>query len=188
MPVSRPYYNLHQIITGQYSSGGEYVYKDGTDYIGPFHILPSEQFFTGPRPEPNSKEIFVKRLEITPDILRYNINAGGTTSRYETPIPISRFPTSDEYSIGEMERYFVQKRNSPRNTIIEIDYIQFNKINKQNSPGINGVVWRELLLTWKISKLSSNDAYAWNQRIVISNENIFPGLQNFLSNFLEFYR
>lgn len=188
MPVSRPYYNLHQIITGRYTSGDEYVLEDGTDYVGPFHILPTNQLFTGPRPEPKSKEIFEKRLDVTNDILRYNINTGNKTSRYETPIAISRVPTGDEYAIGIMERYFVQKRNSPSNTIIEIDNIQFNKINQQNNPGINGVIWKELLINWRISKIPKQDAYELNRRLVTEAENNFPGLKNFLSNYLEFYK
>jgi hypothetical protein len=188
MPVSKPYYNLHQVITGQYTSGNEYVFSDGIDYIGPFHVLPSNQYFTGPRPESNSKEIFEKRQDIALDQLIYNRKTGNSISRYETPVAISRNPTSDEYSIGQMERYFVQKRNSPLNTIIEIDGIQFNKINQQNNPGINGMIWRGLLINWKISKLPMNDAYYANRQIILKEENNFPGLKNFLVNYLEFYK
>lgn len=188
MPVRRPYFNLHQIITGQFTSGGEYVFADGTDYIGAYHILPTNQLFTGTRPESKSREIFEKRIDITKDILRYNSNTGNVSPRYETPVAISRVPTSDEYQLGEMERYFVQRRNSPLNTIIEIDGIQFNKINTRNNPGINGIIWKELLLKWKIGKIPKDDIYESNRRLVEKEENGFPGIKNFLSNFLEFYR
>lgn len=188
MAVRRPYFNLHQIITGEFTSGGEYVFADGTDYIGPFHILPTNQLFTGTRPESKSKEIFEKRIETTQDILRYNLNTASVSPRYETPVAISRVPTSDEYQLGEMERYFVQKRNSPLNTIIEIDGIQFNKINTRNNPGINGIIWKELLLKWKIGKIPKEDVFSWNGRLVITAENNFPGISNFLPNYLEFYR
>lgn len=188
MAVRRPYFNLHQVITGQYTSGGEYVFADGTDYIGPFHILPTNQLFTGTRPESKSKEIFEKRLDTTPDILRYNVNTGNSSPRYETPVAITRVPTSEEYKIGEMERYFVQKRNSPLNTIIEIDGVQFNKINTRNNPGINGIIWKELLLIWKIGKLPMEDVSSWNLRLINEKNNDFPGLKNFLSNSLEFYK
>jgi hypothetical protein len=188
MPVRRPYFNLHQIVTGQFTTGGEYVYDDGTDYNGPYHILPTNQFFTGTRPEPKSREIFEKRIDVTADILRYNLNTGNSSPRYETPVAISRVPTSDEYQLGEMERFFVQKRNSPLNTIIEIDGIQFNKINTKNNPGINGIIWKELLLKWKIGKIPKEDVFTWNQRLVIEAENNFPGISKFLPNNLEFYR
>lgn len=188
MPVRRPYFNLHQIITGQYSSGGEFVFDDGEDYVGPYHILPTGQLFTGTRPETKSVEVFAKRLDSNNDILRYNKNTGRKIPVYEAPIPISRVPTSDEYLEGNMERFFVQKRNSPINTIVEIDGIQFNKINTANSPGINGVIWRELFLNWKISKIPKESVYAMNLRSVTLEENGFPGLKKFLPDYLEFYR
>lgn len=188
MPVSRPYYNLHQILLGQYSNGNEYVFDDGTDYVGPFHVLPNGQKFTGPRPELRSVQIFEKRNDIDENVLRYNLNTGNRSSRYETPVSISRRPDSNEFSVGKMERYFVQKRTNPYNTIIEIDSIQFNKINTKNNPGINGNIWNALLLIWIISKIPSNDAYILNRMEVQRNQETFPGIEKYLIDYLEFYQ
>lgn len=188
MPVKRPYFNLHQIITGQYTPGNEYVIEDGTDYIGQFHVLPTNQFFSGPRPETDSVEIFVKRGSITKDVLTYNQTTGNKTAQYEVPIAIEPRPTSSDYQAGEMERFFVQKRNSPLNTIIEIDSVQYNKINTNNQPGINGVIWKGIRLVWKISKLPKDDAYLANQRTVIAANVDFPGLSKIVTNNLEFYQ
>lgn len=188
MPVTRPYFNLHQITTGKYTSGGEYVLNDGSDYIGAYHILPTQQLFTGPRPESQSVEIFPKRFDVTADILRYNIVTENVASRYETPVEIPPTPTANDYAIGKIERFLIQKRNSPLNTIVEIDNIQFNKINTENNPGINGVIWRRLKIEWIISKIPQSDAYYLNQQTIVYSLNDFPGLGLYLTNPLEFYR
>lgn len=188
MPVKRPYFNLHQVITGQYSPGNEYVNEDGTDYIGQFHILPTNQFFTGPRPEEHSQEIFFKRGEITQDVLSYNKVTGNRMAQYEVPIAIEPRPTSSDYQAGEMERFFVQKRNSPLNSIIEIDSTQYNKINTKNSPGINGIIWKGIKIVWKISKLPKEDSFLANQRTIIAANVEFPGISKIVTNNLEFYQ
>ncbi len=124
--ISRPYYNLHQITTGKYSSGGEFVIKDGSIYIGAYHILPNGQKFSGFRPEKGSIELYDLRLNPTQDIQRYNQITGNAINRYLTPISFSPLPTLEEYNNGRIERFFIQKRNSALNSIMEIDSIQFN--------------------------------------------------------------
>lgn len=39
--IQKPYFNLHQITKGLITNGGEFVVKDGSEYIGMFHILPT---------------------------------------------------------------------------------------------------------------------------------------------------
>lgn len=188
MPVQRPYYNLHQIVAGQYTSGNEFVLEDGTDYIGQYHILPSNQYFTEPRPMTDSVEIFLKRSDVTPEALVYNKIQNRKTSQYEVPVAMDPRPTTEDYNAGEMERYFVQKRTSPLNTIIEIDSIQYNKINTINNPGINGILWNKLKINWKISKLPKEDIVWHNTKTVIESNSKFPGLGRYLQNKLEFFK
>ena len=186
--ISHPYYNLSQIITGKYSGSDEFVLKDGSIYIGPYHILPGNRYFTGFQPEDNSFEIFEKRLNPTQDILRYNQITGNEINRYNPPISFQPNPNSDDYKRGKIQRFFVQKRNSQLNTILEIDYQQYNSINTQNNPGINGVTWNSVLIDWIISKIPSNDALTLNQLQVQKNLPNFPYLNTILTNYLEFYR
>lgn len=188
MPVNRPYYALHQIVTGQYTSGNEFVLADGSDYIGGYHILPNEQVFTGAQPQITSNELYVKRTDQTEDVKQYNILTNSKTSQYVSPIPIFRIPDSDEYREGIMERYFVQKRNNPLNTIMEIDADQYNSINRDNVEGINGVMYNDLLIDWRISNIPRGDAQYHNQQTLITSEKTFRGITSFLTNPLEFYK
>lgn len=162
--------------------------EDGRDYVGQFHALPTGQFFTGPRPAEESVEIFVKRGDVTYDALVFNKIQNRKTSQYEVPVSINPRPTPEDYAAGEMERYFVQKRTSPLNTIIEIDSIQFNKINTINNPGINGTLWNKIKITWKISKLPKSDVEFFNTQTIIQNATNFPGIGRYLNNRTEFFK
>lgn len=186
--IQRPFYNLHQITTGQYTAGKEFVISTGEIYIGPYHILPNGQRFTGFQPEDRSIELFELRLNPTEDILRYNRITGNEINRYLAPNPYYPNPASIEYNRGMIERFFVQKRSSPINTIMEIDSLQFNGINTQHNIGINGVIWNKLRIEWKISKIPINDAGYLNSLSIQRSEPSFKGISAYLIDPLEFYR
>lgn len=186
--IQQPYYNVHQITTGQYTSGDEYVLQSGEIYIGPYHILPNGQRFTGFRPEDNSVELLELRLFPTADMLRYNMITGNEANRYTDPNPVYPSPTEDDYKIGQFERYFIQKRTSPHNTIIEIDSTQFNQVNTLNNPGLNGAIWNKVKIIWKISKIPAIDADYLNRLACQRAEPAFPGVSSHLRDGLEFFR
>ena len=183
--IQQPHYNLHQIQTGQYSSGDEFVLVDGSIYIGPYHILPNGQRFTEFQPTDKSVELFELRLNPTQDILRYNQITGNRVNRFSAPNPYYPIPSLDDYSRGWIERFFIQRRTSPINTIMEIDSGQYNKINAPE--GINGTLWNKLRLEWKISKIPVKDAEYLNALSCQRAESAFAGISTFLSP-LEFYR
>lgn len=188
MPIQTPYYNLHQIITGVYTEGNEFVFADGTDYIGMYYVIPTGQRFSGPRPENNSRELFVKRISQTNDSLVYNRINETVIPNYRSPISMEVFPTEYDYNRGFMQRFFLQKRNSPLNSIIEINSEQYNSVNTTNRPGINGVIWNKLRINWKISKIPRADASYINQLTLTQVENSFPHIGKYVTDLLEFYR
>lgn len=186
--ISKPYYNIHQIKTGQYTSGNEFVFLDGTDYVGSYHVLPNGQRFTGFQPESTSMELIVKRIESTPDLLRYNQINDLSVSQYLPPISFQPNPSTEDYRLGKIQRFFIQKRNSPLNTIMEISAEQFNSINTQNNPGINGIIYNSTGFEWIISKIPIQDAQYLNQRTLAKYEILFPYIGKFIVNPLEFYK
>lgn len=187
MPVRTPYYNLHQVVTGQYTVGNEFILTDGSEYIGEYHILPNNQRFTESRPTDKSVELFPLRFEITPDSLIYNKINKLDATQYVDPQLTYPIPTNDDYDIGWILRYFVQKRNS-ENIIIEIDQPQFGSINTKGKPGLNGVIWNGLVLKWRISKMSISDISYLNQLELQKSEHKFPGIGAYITNLLEFWK
>ena len=188
MSLRRPYYGLHQIVTGQYTSGNEYVLDDGSDYIGSYHILPNGQRFTYSVPKLTSVELFEKRNDITEMVKTYNNIIDQNISRYVSPKPYQPIPDGVDYEIGQIFRYFVQKRNNAKMTITEIDNEQFSSINLINAPGINANIWNSLIIPWKISKIPANDVSIINRRTLVAAEHNFPYIGIYLPNVLEFYR
>jgi len=164
------------------------VSQDGVDYIGTYHILPNEQIYSGEIPKKDSLELFVKRIDISDAVLKYNNLRGVGISKYLSPIPFQPQPTTDDYFSGEIQRFFVQKLNNPTVTITEIDMPQYNSINIVNAPGINGDIWNSILLVWKISRISPDDVAVLNRRELVKAEIQFPGLGLYIPNVLEYYR
>lgn len=188
MRIKRPYYAIHQITTGQYTEGNEFVLPSGEVYAGPYHILPTGQYFTEFIPQTKSIELTLLRTVANQDVLLYNKLSEQTTNRYLVPVLKIPTLTVDDYKRGKIERYFCQKRNNPQFTIIEIDATQYNQFNSQNRPGINSALWNRLKIDWVISKIPIQDAEFINKQIIAANENRFTGLTLYLTDALEFYK
>lgn len=183
--IDHPYYAKHQLLTGQYTSGNELILSDGTNYVGGYHIQPNGKYFTEFSPTSKSVELFEKRFDWTEDVKVYNRINNVTNSNYLQPIPYLVSPSLEDYQDGYVYRFFVQKRNNPRVTIIEIDSDQYNKINSKNQPGINSVIWNFISIKWK---LNGSSIYEYNEREILSSEVQFKfiGLRAYLKNLLEF--
>ncbi len=188
MGLIRTYYGIHQIVTGRYTAGGEYMLEDGTDYDGAYHVLPDGDLYTESRPRPTSKKLLIKEVGVSKDVIKYNVIKKELSGKYKIPVPIQPQPNQDDYEIGQIMRYFVQKRNNPFGTIAEIDVEQYMNINHENNPGINGVLWNKCNLFWKISKLPIEDIRKINTRTIIETTKTFPYLGSYLKNSSEFYK
>jgi hypothetical protein len=186
--IKTPYYNLHQLVLGQYTEGGEFVLEDGTDYVGLYHTAPNQQSFAGARPERTTKLLVPKRVELTTDGLLYTKIKKSNYPNYVIPYTVSPMPTNEDYTKGSIERFFLQKRNNPKDSIIEVDFLQYNSVNTTNKPGINGVVWNRTKIIWKISKIPRPDATTANKFTVMSVLQKFPYLDSFVTAYDEYYR
>lgn len=188
MAKPAPYYPLHKIETGKYTSGNELIIDDikQTDYIGLYHILPNGDYWSNSSPQPDSVKLLPKRLAVSQDVRQYNILKNRTASNYVSPIPYYPIVETSDYELGYIMRYFVQKRNNPYVTIQEIDPTQFNTLNNKNRPGISILLWNYVEVKWTI-----RGAYASQlnlQEIRKSEIAGFVNLQNYLKDPLEFWK
>ena len=76
-----------------------------------------------------------------------------------------------------------KKKNEPRTTIIEISKIQYENINKTNKSGINGQLYRRLIIQWS---LHPTDAHAHNLKTLRSNNIDFPGIIEHITDLTQF--
>lgn len=190
MPISRPYYRIHQIIAGQYAVLGEFVTADGEDYEGAYHVLPNNKVFSEYQPSDKSVQIFYKRSDINQLSKYYNKVKGinQLVSNYTAPKYHTCVPTQQDYADGYLYRYFAQKRNSPLDTIIEISYQDFTTANLTNSPGISLQLYNTTSIKWLISRVSKKEAAQLNSKLVAEVNRSFLGISTYLSDFTEFYQ
>lgn len=186
MSKKRPYYALHQILTGQYTRGLEFYTVDGIEYKGPYHKLPNGQFFTGFVPHESSIELFHLDTKIASST-DYRKLTKIETGKYVDPVYVLPSPTDNMYNEGFFYRYFVQQRNNPNSTIIEIDKEQFDSCNRTNGPGINENIWKKFRIQWIIrgDGITVSDL---NRNILYTANNSFPGIIKYLTNLIEFLR
>jgi len=188
MAITKPYYPPHQISPGKYTPGGEFVLPDGAEYIGPYHILQNGWVYTEFKPSVNGKRLYPLNVTLSEDVRQYNRIKQMNVSQYMSPIPYTVIPTMEDYVRGEIYRYFVQKRNNPSRTIIEIDLPQYMSINTKGLPGINGVMYNSLVVPWVISKVEKQSAYQVNLQKIIKAESDFIGIGLYLRDATEFYK
>ncbi len=177
------YFLLHDIITGQYTPGNEFVLSAGEDYIGMYHKLPNNEYWTEEKPSRTAKLLGIKRTDLSDTVNLYNRLNKITQNNYVSPIVAQPIITLNEYAVGYVLRFFVQKRNNPLVTIQEIDGEQYSSINTSNFVGINGVIWNHTAIRWSIT---GKNALELNKKAIIEASKNFLGLQYYLTDFLEF--
>jgi hypothetical protein len=195
------YYPKSQITTNLFTLGDEYVYVGTTQvYSGSYFKTSDGNTFTGKNPnnKPNNPielssinlndfQPFNTELEEFPnsyDIINDDyywakgINQNEVTPIPKPPIQITPLPSPNEYSIGEIQRYFTSKINEIKYTEInETQYTSF--IN--NEPTVLSSLYIAFQLPWVITGNRSN-AYNVNMKTVNRIQKNFK-LQGFKSYF-----
>ena len=195
------YYPKSQITTNLFTLGDEYVYVGTTQvYSGSYFKTSDGSAFTGKNPnnKPNNPielssinlndfQPFDTELEEFPnsyDIINDDyywakgINQNEVTPIPKPPIQITPLPSPNEYSIGEIQRYFTSKINEIKYTEInETQYTSF--INNEST--VLSSLYIAFQLPWVITGDRSN-AYNVNMKTVNRVQKNFK-LQGFKSYF-----
>jgi len=195
------YYPKSQTKTDLYTQGGEYVFL-GTNniYSGSYFTTGDGKIFTGKNPnnkpniplepvsinlndfQPNNPELeeFPNTYDIIDDNYYWakNMDINNTTPAPKPPIQILPTPNSNNYNIGEIQRYFASKIN-------EIKYIEINEhqfslfINKEST--IQHTLYKVFQIPWVITGNRSS-VYNVNLNTVNRTQKDFQ-LQGFKSYF-----
>ncbi len=184
--VNREYYGRHQIDTGKYAVPNQYIFLNGKEYVGPYHILPNGKFFTGFIPDMKSVEIIERpNQNFTADVINYNTLKNAQVPTHKSPIPVFPIIGEDDIEAGYIERFFIQKRNDPTNSIIEIDLDQYLNVGLENN-NISKINYNATYLKWHISNLDTPILIELNKQSINTAEKNFKGLKKYLLNYLEY--
>lgn len=182
--LRKPFYPEAEIVT-KYTEGNEFVLRDtGADYVGVYHMLPNDTYWTGSKQSNESQELVIKRFDASKRVQEYNKARNFESVGSLTPKPYWPRPTIQDYENGEFYRYFAQKKNDRLNTIMEIDEFQFRNFGR-GLERIDEMTWDKIAIKWK---LVSQYASAMNKHEVESTQRTtsFKFLEKYLTNYLEF--
>jgi hypothetical protein len=157
-----PYYPKNRIQTNLYTNGGEYIIKSNNqEYTGYYYKLYNNTFFTGKTPNdlPTQELIpFEQTQEDTINVVILNSspslndliysNLTSKPSPKIVPPPYYPSPSTDDYKLGEFQRYFMKQINNVSYTeISKKDYDSL--VNKNES-----YLWQlyfPISIPWEIS-------------------------------------
>jgi hypothetical protein len=185
MPL-QSFYLQNQLVTGLYTAGGQWQLEDGTEYVGPYHQYINDRLtYTNSKYQKGvSKQLFP--LVTDPNIKEYN-KAANTSAKIWAH-PKYHFPTVTAQHIQQswIPRYFVQVRNNPQSTVIEINQDQFDNIGTTVN-GLDDVRYNSINIRWRITGTPNDIINSNRQMLAIKNQS-FPGIVNYLTDLTEFYQ
>lgn len=198
-----PYYPKNRIQTNLYTNGGEYSIKStGENYIGYYYKLYNNTIFTGKTPNDLPNQELTPYLETIednpllvivepfsdPEVSNYNILSEKPSPK-QIPLPYYPNPTSNDYLLGEFQRYFMKQINALLFTeISKKDYTAL--INKNET-----YLWQlytPISIPWEVSG-DKDQVQQTNKRITLLTEqqNKIFGFSQFIEKtggYLKFYK
>lgn len=189
-----------QIKPNLYTKGEEY-YLNNQSYKGYYYLTSTNKAFTGKYPGdlPNTP-LQPQKPEQTSDFVDSISNTKSSFWVYEgtgynkpqpTPanLPTSTFPTpkSNDYKLGEFERYFVSKINEIK--FIEINQFTYNQYLNQD-PNVSYQLYSPLKISWELTG-NKEKVYEVNLKTVQRTEQnlqLRGFVQYFKGRFTQFYK
>jgi hypothetical protein len=164
------YYTKAQVKEGLITAGKEWMFTDGTEYIGQYHTYTTGEVFSLARYIVDKSKKLIPYVEPTEEDsntinkavnFEYDAIKRISVTNSKTPIPRIITPTQSDYNRGYITRYFVKKINET--LILEINLDDFNEVGSDGGLDVN--IWKPFSLKWKISGPIS-DALDTNGNIV----------------------
>jgi hypothetical protein len=189
------YYPKSHIVNNLFTKGKEWMFEDGTELIGYYHKYIDGNVKSGAVFSNTESKKLIPYIDLVNQPDNYIYNSIKTPINTVSPIIKYTFPTVDDFEVGKISRYFIKRRNySTFQDIFEIDKNQY-KLWKINPGGINSALYNAIELDWKLTgplrdivedgKISVPGVYDTNLRIVMLKDNIFTGLKNYLTDYIE---
>lgn len=188
------YYPKSHIVNNLFTKGKEWMFEDGTEFIGYYHKYIDGNVKSGAVFSNTESKKLITYIDKVNQPDNYIYNSIKTPIKSIPPIIKYTFPTIDDFNVGKITRYFIKRRNySTFQDIFEIDKNQY-KLWKFKSGGIDSALYNAIELDWKLTgplndvtegNVVVSGVYDTNLRIVMLKDNIFTGLKNYLTDYTE---
>jgi hypothetical protein len=182
------YYTTGQIRNGLYTKGKEWMFLDGIEYIGDYHMYTTtNEVFTKSQWIKGVSKKLVPYLDLSQSDVNKTFEYDNlkkvdipiiTETLYNKPTPVER-----DYINGFFTRYFVKR------------YFQsiITEVNKDSYSNTTQEFYVKVELLWKLTgPLNDTDVemgvYDTNRRLVLLAEKDMVGIRNYVTNYTEYAR
>jgi len=204
---SRIYYTQAQIQTGLHTEGGEWMFRDGTEYKGQYHKYTTGEVFTDSTYVDGKSMKLIPYVNIQESVVVVDTNFEiNFTKNFEydnikdidvvksiIPNPSVNTKQQSDIKRGYMERYFAQKVND--NRLLELSQDDYTKVGTKS--GLDGTLWKRFKIKWKITgplnddiddrgRITESGIIETNQRTVQITSQDYPEISNLIKDFREF--
>jgi hypothetical protein len=187
----KAYYTAAEIQSDLYTSGKEWQFENGTEYIGLYHKYITGEVYTEPVWNNNTSRKLIKYNDQPESVKTYQSINTSIRTKFKSVYEVYSIPTRQDRFNKSYTRYFIKKINE--DNIIEIDELQYNDWSTNK---IDKNIYTAVTLTWTIAG-NPDDVRVDNVTvpgIITKNKNqvdtasrTLPGITNKLSNLLEHY-
>jgi len=201
----RIYYTKAQIEEGLVTNGGEWMFTNGTEYIGQYHKYITGEVFSESTFIEGKSKILIPYIDIEKinqqtdfgiDLAKnfeYDSIKNVDVPKSVTPNPSLHTVSNKDITNGYMTRYFAYKANDGR--ILELSKDEYDKIGTDN--GLDEILWKQFTIRWKVigperdvldvnGNIVESGIIDTNRRTVISQSTQYPTLMNYIVNFREY--
>jgi hypothetical protein len=188
------YYPKSHILTNLHTSGKEWMLEDGTEFKGYYHRYIDGTVMTGAVYNETDSKTLIEYIDTITQPNNVVYDRLKSKTNYVAPHAVFPVPTLENYQAGKLTRYFIRRRNSSNFAdVFEIDKDQFLKWRKPKK-GIDPDLYEVLELDWKLTgprndiKQDANTIFGvedTNKRIVQLKNKDFPGLKEYLTDYIE---
>lgn len=156
---------------------------------GDFYLLNGEPFYgqyekSGNKYVTSTGDVLISKNRLDTEI--YRARTSMPKSGY-TPEPYYINPASFDYYVGNIQRFFVQKKNNPTGTIVEVSQEHYELNGFSEKVLSAATLYRGIEIEWVISGDAQYCANK-NSKSVLDADKIFSGIKEILSDPLQFWK
>jgi hypothetical protein len=201
----RIYYTKAQITEGLVTSGKEWMYVDGTEYIGQYHRYTTDEVFSEATYIDGKSKILIPYID-TKTIGQQNELGIDTSKNFEynsiktLDVQISQIPnpntervTDRDIEVGYVVRYFAYKVNDGQ--LLELNKEDYDSVGSPN--GLDAILWKKFNLRWKITgpdndildrfgNIKESGIIDTNRRTLNLKSEEYPTLMEYITDLTEY--
>ena len=186
----KQYYSAQEVTNNLYTAGQEWMTEEFVEYKGLYHTYTTGEVYTESTWRPGISVKLIKYENVSPTTISYKkLNA--VNVKFDPIYAVYPVITEADKARKFITRFFIKKLND--SVITEIDELQYNKwVAKKIDPNLYTCIkiqWQIAgeLITKRINNVLVTSVESNNRQRVLVAEQSMPGIQDKLTNLLQFY-